>query len=86
VAIDAITVTLLSTVLGSTAARDLFKSIARKRIAEMTTLKADNPEAAKSLPALQSADLIGADSTGEKVYVTAKGLKVARDIESLPLA
>jgi len=52
----------------------------------LTTLKADNPEAAKSLPALQSADLIGADSTGEKVYVTAKGLKVARDIESLPLA
>ena len=84
--IDTLTVTLLSTVLGSPATRDLFKSIARKRIAELATLSVDNPEAAKSLPALESADLIGADSTGQKYYVTAKGLKVARDIESLPLA
>jgi hypothetical protein len=84
-AIDAVTVTLLGSVLGSSAARDLFKTIARRRIAETAPLKAENPGADQELEALERADLIGSASSGEKYYVTARGLKVARDLEKIPI-
>jgi len=84
-AIDPITITLLTSVLSSDTVRKLFKTIANNRIAEKSVLKQTDPEADQALGALQSADLIGAGSEG-KVYVTAKGLKVARDLEQIPLS
>jgi hypothetical protein len=44
---------------------------------------AANVEAAEQLNALKDADLIAASTDGEKFYVTAKGLKVARDLGNL---
>jgi len=51
----------------------------------MAPLKAANPEAHQELDALEKADLIGAAPNSGKYYVTAKGLKVARDLEKLPI-
>ena len=56
-AIDTTTVSLLTSVLASSAIRDFFKDIARQRFGEIDSLRAK----------------------------TAKGLKVARDLESLPV-
>lgn len=81
--IDAVTGTLLGSVLGSATVRNLFTRIANRRIAETAPLKAAFPNA--DLEALEKADLISPSSSGEKYYVTAKGLKVARDLEKIPL-
>jgi len=83
-AIDTITATLLGSVLGSSVTRDLFTTIAKRRIAETAPLMAANPDADHGLEALKNADLIDASPNGAKYYVTAKGLKVARDLEKLP--
>ncbi len=84
-AIDTVTVSLLGSVLGSAAARNLFTTIANMRIAEVGPLRAVNPDADQELDALQKADLISAAPSGGKYYVTAKGLKVARDLEKIPI-
>jgi hypothetical protein len=84
-AIDAVTVTLLKTILDSSATRKLFTTIAASQIAELASLKEASPNADKELEALQGANLIGANPSGEKFYVTAKGLKVARDLEQLTI-
>jgi secreted protein with Ig-like and vWFA domain len=84
-AIDKVAVTLLGSVLGSPIARDLFTTIANKRIAEIAPLKATHSDADRELDALEEADLIGAAPKSGKYYVTAKGLKVARDLEKLPI-
>jgi len=73
----------LGSVLGSSGARKLFTTIASKRIAEAASLKATAPDAGQELDKLEEADLISPASSGEKYYVTAKGLKVARDLEKL---
>ena len=83
--IDTVTVTLLQSVLSSSAVRNLFTTIANSRIAEAAPLKAANPDADQELDALEKADLIGSAPDGAKYYVTAKGLKVARDLEKLPI-
>ena len=83
--IDATTVALLGSVLGSSAVRNLFTTIANKRIAERDALRAANPDADRELEALEEADLISAAPGREKYYVTAKGLKVARDLEKIPI-
>jgi hypothetical protein len=80
-AIDIATVNLLQSVLGPPAVRKLFTTIADMRIVDMETLKADYPEA--NLDALQQANLIDVGNSGKRYYVTAKGLKVARDIAKL---
>jgi hypothetical protein len=82
--IDAVTYSFLSS--GSTLAKTLFKMVADRRIVAKAALQAVDPAAERDLNALQDADLIGVGSSGEKYYVTAKGLKVARDLENLPLA
>jgi len=82
--IDAFTFTLLGSVLRPATTRELFRKIANSRIAEATQLKADDPAADQDLGILQSADLIASGSNGSKYYVTAKGLKVARDLEQIP--
>jgi hypothetical protein len=74
---------LLVSILRSPSARKLFTTIAANRIAEVTQLRAADPNVDRELIELQSNDLIGAGS-GEKYYVTAKGLKVARLLENLP--
>jgi predicted transcriptional regulator len=84
-AIDTVTATLLGSVLSSSITRNLFTTIAKSRIAEVAPLKAANPEAHQELDALEKADLIGAAPNSGKYYVTAKGLKVARDLEKLPI-
>jgi hypothetical protein len=83
-AIDTATVTLLNSTLGSPATRRLFTTIAASRIALLASLKEAGANE-EELSALQGADLIGANSSGEKFYVTAKGLKVARDLEQLTI-
>ncbi|MGB6719602.1 MAG: hypothetical protein WBE72_02310 [Terracidiphilus sp.] len=83
--IDTVTASLLQSTLGSPAALRLFTTIAKRRIADVTGLKKADPEADQELDALQVADLIGANSSREKFYITAKGLKVARDLEKLPV-
>jgi hypothetical protein len=85
-AIDATTVVLLETTLKAPASRKLFAAIATSRIATAETIKTQvlqSPD--EALSALKAADLIGEDTKGTKYYVTAKGLKVARDLESLPI-
>ena len=84
-AIDTVTVTLLRSILSSSLARNLFTTIANRRIAEAAPLKATNPDADRELDALEKAELISAAPSGGKYYVTAKGLKVARDLEKLPI-
>jgi hypothetical protein len=79
-----VTFQLLRSVLSSTATLDLFKSIATSRIAEKSTLKAANADVDHELDALKEADLIDTAPNGEKYFVTAKGLKVARDLEKIP--
>jgi hypothetical protein len=85
-AIDAVTVGLLGSVLGSAAARNLFTTIANMRIAEVGSLEAVNPDADRELAALEKADLIGSVPSSGKYYVTAKGLKVARDLEKISVS
>ncbi len=80
--IDAVTVTLLNTTLVSPAARKLFTTIASRRIALLASLREAGAND-EELAALKGADLIEANSNGEKFYVTAKGLKVARDLDML---
>jgi hypothetical protein len=41
-------------------------------------------EADKQLEALRGADLIGLGDSGKNLYVTARGLRVARDLEKPP--
>jgi predicted transcriptional regulator len=84
-AIDSSTIVLLSSVLGNVRIRKLFTTIATKRIAEGASLESDST-AAEGLSKLQEADLIAAGQGGDTYYVTAKGLKVARELESLPIA
>jgi predicted transcriptional regulator len=84
-AIDSVTGALLGSVLASSTARNLFTTIVNRRIAEAASLKAANPEADQQLDALEKADLISSAPSGRKYYVTAKGLKVARDLEKLPI-
>jgi hypothetical protein len=81
-AIDAVTLSLLTSALGSSATRKLFKTIVNFRIVDATSLKKDNPDADQALTALRDADLIS--SAADKYFVTAKGLKVARDLEQIP--
>jgi hypothetical protein len=81
--IETVTGTLLGSVLSSDAARGLFTLIANSRIAEKSALKASNPNPDAELAALVAADLISSAPNGEKYYVTAKGLKVARDLEKI---
>jgi hypothetical protein len=85
-AVNTITVSLLNSVLSSATARKLFTTIASRRIAELASLKQNDSDAARELEALEDADLIGSAQSGERYYVTAKGLKVARDLEKLPVA
>ncbi|MGO4879768.1 MAG: hypothetical protein ACLP59_02970 [Bryobacteraceae bacterium] len=83
-AIEAVTGSLLGSVLASPAARNPFTLIVNKRIAEKGALPATSDSQA-ALAALESADLIGSARGGEKYFVTAKGLKVARDLDKLPI-
>jgi hypothetical protein len=86
-AIDTVTVRLLGSVLGSETRKKLFTTVAGSRIADMEQLKKLMPdmEIGSDLDALKSADLIGAGRES-KYYVTAKGLKVARDLEELSIS
>lgn len=84
-AIDVNTVSLLNSVLSATGARKLFETIATRRIAEKFMLRAEGAEVDRELHALTDADLIGAGANGDKYFVTAKGLRVARDLEKLPI-
>jgi len=81
--IDTTTARLLDSALSSPAARDLFKTIANRRIADVNDFPKDYSEA--DLGALENADLIGKGnaSNGTQYFVRAKGLKVARDLEKL---
>lgn len=82
-AIEAVTATLLGSLFSSSAVRSLFTLIANRRIAEKATLRASNPTPEADLAALVEADLISSAAGGEKYYVTAKGLRVARDLEKI---
>ena len=83
-AIDTVTFTLLTSVLSASNVRSLFKTIAEKRIAEKSALEKSSETAEEELGKLQDADLIGAGADGKRYFVTAKGLKVARDLEQIP--
>ena len=84
-AIETVTGALLGSVLASSTVRTLFTTIVNSRIAEVASLRATNPDADQELEALEKADLISSAPSGAKYYVTAKGLKVARDLEKLPI-
>jgi hypothetical protein len=84
-AIDTVTASLLGSALASSLARRLFTTIANSRIAETAPLKEANPGSDQELDALEKADLISPASSGKKYYVTAKGLKVARDLEKIQI-
>jgi predicted transcriptional regulator len=81
--IAAVTATLLGSLFSSSSVRSLFTLIANKRIAEKATLKASAPTVEADLAALVEADLISSAPDGEKYYVTAKGLGVARDLDKI---
>jgi hypothetical protein len=85
-ALDTVTATVLKTVLTSDALKKLFKTVATSRIAEKGALTSviageSNPE--QELDKLTQADLIGASTDGQRYFVTAKGLRVARDLDNL---
>ncbi len=82
--IDTITVTLLTSTLASQGARKLFSKIASNCIVNVESLKSEAPDAEQQLEALKDANLIGLGDSGKNLYVTAKGLKVARDLEKIP--
>jgi hypothetical protein len=83
--VNTVTASLLGSVLGTPAVRNLFTLVANRRIAEKATLpKANDPDVKAALVTLESADLINLSRNGEKYFVTAKGLKVARDLEKIP--
>jgi hypothetical protein len=79
-AIDTTTVRLLTSVLSTPLARDLFSSIANKRLAPKNSFQETDQS---NIQALKEADLIGVASSGENYYVTAKGMKVAEDLATL---
>ncbi len=81
-AIDNMTVSLMQSVLSSSRARELFRTIASKQIADSSSLKQSGEDADRTLDVLEQAGLIGSGSRG-KYYVTAKGIKVARDLNQL---
>ncbi len=88
--VNKITVDLLNTTLASPESRQLFRRIAARRIEEVSSLQKDFPETEENpsaltgkLDALKDDDLIGFGSSKDKLYVTAKGLKVARDLKEL---
>jgi hypothetical protein len=82
--IDPATFSVLTSTLGSSVTRDLFRTIVNRRIAAKAPLQAANPNADQELDALERADLISPAPNGEKYFVTAKGLKVARYLEQIP--
>lgn len=85
-ALDTATITVLTSVLTSDALRKLFKTVADRRIAEKDVLARVVPadaDADQELKTLTQADLIGASTDGQRYFVTAKGLQVARDLEKL---
>jgi hypothetical protein len=85
-ALDTVTATVLRTVLTSDALKKLFKTVAASRIAEkdaLTRVIPDESDADQQLNTLAQADLIGASTDGQKYFVTAKGLKVARDLDNV---
>lgn len=79
-----LTISLLTSALGSSAARALFKAIVNSRIADKASLRKVDSNPDETLAALTEADLISAAPDGNKYFVTAKGLKVARDLERIP--
>ncbi|ADW68851.1 hypothetical protein [Granulicella tundricola] len=85
--IDTLTVKLLSSVLKSETRKKLFTMVAGRRIADMDQLKeaTSGSDIRSDLEALENADLIGAGQASEKYYVTARGLKVARDLQELSI-
>lgn len=85
-AIETVTGALLGSVLASTTVRNLFTTIVSRRIAEAASLKDVSPDADQELAALEKADLVGSAPNSGKYYVTANGLKVARDLEKLPIS
>ena len=80
--IDVTTFSLLASTLATSAARSLFKTIVSRRIAEKASLKTTSVSD-EQLDALVNADLISLTPHGDKYFVTAKGLKVARDLEQI---
>jgi predicted transcriptional regulator len=84
--LDTASATVLQSVLTSDTLRKLFKTVADRRIAEKDALAKVVPkesDADQQLSTLAQADLIGASTDGKKYFVTAKGLKVARDLDNL---
>lgn len=82
--VEAVTVSLLNSVLSSPEIRNAFMRIAKQRIVDAANLKGENAPENSGLEELQAADLIDFSPTSEKYFVTAKGLKVARDLQKIP--
>ncbi len=83
-AIDTITVNLLETVLNPPSIRKVFTTIADMRIADIEKLGVNHPEITPVvLDTLEHADLIGKGASGRRYYVSARGLKVARNMGKL---
>ena len=85
-AINTSTVQLLTTTLASDLRRKLFSAVVQSRIAGEGKLKeiSPNDDIGSDLEALKSADLIGVGGESQ-YYVTATGLKVARDLKELSI-
>ena len=85
-AIDTMTVQLLTTTLASDLRKRLFSAVVGNRIANEGKLKEISPDndISSDLEALKSANLIGVGGESQ-YYVTATGLKVARDLKELSI-
>jgi hypothetical protein len=94
--VDTNTVILLKSILASDSLRKIFRTVAENRIAtkddlikvvqsapESEAAASGSPDPESQLNALTEADLIGVSSDRQKYYVTAKGLKVASDLNQL---
>jgi len=83
--IDTSTVALLQSTLATERTRRLFRDIAARRIVSASQLIHTSPttETDNELKSLQEANLIDLASENAVYYVTAKGLKVARDIAKI---
>ena len=84
-AVDTLTANLLQSVLAAPAVLRVFTAIASRRIATKSSLVEAGAQTVEALERLRQADLIDVSTDRERYFVTAKGLKVARDLSKLPL-
>jgi hypothetical protein len=80
---EAITLSIISSLISSPDTLTLFRRIANQRIVDKSA--SNGAGTADQLRALKEANLIYGNASDNRYFVTATGLQVARDLEKLPM-